>query len=397
MERSKVKTIIYHVLDWLLYLGLTGFSVFFMVDCIKDFTSRHTFFENSPTKKEFVESPTLTLCFAPSYKQSELESYGLKDMPSPFNTDIELDLTFPYTFDEMVSACSYQIGRDFELHINAGFMNICTTITKTGTSYFNVGSNSSASVEVKPIITNHGLCHKIILNTNSVGYLYMNFFVSMKENVIDLPKMATIFVTSEKNSDGVIDLQWSEGTRSTIEVPFGDQFSHIANLKMEKITYLSKTTGCSTKMTHYECHIEKFAKVDFSEYCPNPCIPFFHQDYGNMKNNSTIPVCKTYQENYCIYEPFVKFMLKNHNSCPSSCEQVSYSLEVTKAPRNLKFSNNSAIWSLIFASKSINEKEQNLAYPMTDFIGFIGGTVGLFNGFSFYGFIEVPLKFLFNV
>ena len=119
MERGKVKTVIYHVLDWLLYLGLTGFSVFFMVDCIKDFTSQHTFFENSPTKKEFVESPTLTLCFAPSYKQSELENYGLKDMPSPFNTDIELDLTFPYTFDEMVSACSYQIGRDFELHINA--------------------------------------------------------------------------------------------------------------------------------------------------------------------------------------------------------------------------------------------------------------------------------------
>ena len=98
-----------------------------------------------------------------------------------------------------------------------------------------------------------------------------------------------------------------------------------------------------------------------------------------------------------MYPLVTKAAIDNANDCPNYCKQISYKVEVTEIPRNKNLANNTAWWTLVFASKDIIEREQNLAYDFLDFVGFVGGTVGLFNGFSFYGFISVPLKYLFNV
>ena len=41
------------------------------------------------------------------------------------------------------------------------------------------------------------------------------------------------------------------------------------------------------------------------------------------------------------------------------------------------------------------EEKETLAYGIPDVIGSVGGTLGLFVGFSFYGYVTIPLqKFL---
>ena len=405
MEKPKLKTVVYHILDWLLFIGLSVGSVYLMKNGIEEYINSHTFFENTPTKKTFVESPTLIICFAPSYKQSELEKFGIEEM-SLLDGITYVDPNFPYTLDEIFDTSTYQIGKDFNLSINAAYMNVdgildgeypWKVMYKVGKHNFSISKNTSVSFHIQPVITTHGLCHKVILNATSVGYLYIVFSVWMAPFEIDLPKKATVFVTSEKNSDGVIGLHWYEGARSIIEANFGSDNTPIADLKMEKVTYLAVTSGCSNDMTNYECHIEKFAKADFLKNCSNPCIPFFHQDYANIKNKMDLPICNSPIDNFCMYTLYSKAMYSNINTCPSFCEQISYTTEITEVPRNKKLPNNTAYWTLVFASKDIIEREQNLAYDFLDFVGFVGGTVGLFNGFSFYGFISVPLKYLFNV
>ena len=184
------------------------------------------------------------------------------------NAGAYVDPNFPYNVDEMFDASTYQIGKDFNLSINAANMNIegilngedpWKVMYKVGKYNFSISKKTYVSFDIQPVITTHGLCHKVIMNTTSVGYLYMVFAIWVAPFETDIPKKATVFVTSEKNSDGVIDLHWYEGSRSMVEVEFGSDNTPITDLKMEKVTFLTLSSGCSTAKTNYECQQEKFA------------------------------------------------------------------------------------------------------------------------------------------
>ena len=53
---------------------------------------------------------------------------------------------------------------------------------------------------------------------------------------------------------------------------------------------------------------------------------------------------------------------------------------------------NQANLYLIFSSLSILEENETLAFGVIQMVGYIGGTLGLFIGFSFYGLFSYPLQ-----
>ena len=66
---------LFKVLEWLLIIGLTVCSLFFMTDVWKKFQARKTSFT---TYQEIrTEMPTTVLCFSPFGKMSAINKYNI--------------------------------------------------------------------------------------------------------------------------------------------------------------------------------------------------------------------------------------------------------------------------------------------------------------------------------
>ena len=89
-----------------------------------------------------------------------------------------------------------------------------------------------------------------------------------------------------------------------------------------------------------------------------------------------------------LYEAFYE--------CQSSCTQETYYGVTTFVEQLSTRNENETGLSLLFSSKDVHEEIETLAYGLPDVIGSVGGTLGLFIGFSFYGFVSIPLQKLCN-
>ena len=122
-------------------------------------------------------------------------------------------------------------------------------------------------------------------------------------------------------------------------------------------------------------------------------MPFLKQDLLNLEGSSkTLTFCEGEDEVNCTLKYDFAFFDAFRN-CSNSCIQKSYYGDVTVAGESaVSLKENETGFIIIFASKDVQEEKETLAYEVPDVIGSVGGTLGLFVGFSFYGVITIPLK-----
>ena len=108
-----------------------------------------------------------------------------------------------------------------------------------------------------------------------------------------------------------------------------------------------------------------------------------------------LPFCQLKHERICYRETY-DIIYDSFYQCPSSCIQKTYYGDTTFSEVFSIRNENETGLSLLFSSKDVHEEIETLAYGLHDVIGSVGGTLGLFIGFSFYGFVSIPLQKLFN-
>ena len=158
---------------------------------------------------------------------------------------------------------------------------------------------------------------------------------------------------------------------------------------MKKKINLPQTSNCSETKTFYSC-IASRAK------CSKNCTPFLLQDYSTLDgSNGTLPFCEGADEINCTTEYGLVYY-DSYHKCPNACIQKSYSGDVTTVGDSaVSLKDTETGFAILFASKDVHEQKETLAYGIPDVIGSVGGTLGLFVGFSFYGYVTIPLqKFL---
>ena len=158
------------------------------------------------------------------------------------------------------------------------------------------------------------------------------------------------------------------------------------NLKMKKIIHLQETSNCTTKKTFYSC-------ISSRVKCSRNCTTFLKQDLLHLEEaNKTLPFCEGDDEVECTLKYNTAFF-DSFKECPNSCIQKSYYGDITIAGESAASMNeNETGFVILFASKDVHEEKETLAYEVPDVIGSVGGTLGLFVGFSFYGVVTIPLK-----
>ena len=115
------------------------------------------------------------------------------------------------------------------------------------------------------------------------------------------------------------------------------------------------------------------------------CLPIFYRSIMKLSKNYSLPICINKRVHV------THGLTKATKSCPKSCKITSYSGNIQAYPGfslqvyfNLTdFNYTSYIWfGTSYQSFDIEINKEYLIYNTEDAIGAIGGTVGLFTGFS---------------
>ena len=201
-------------IEWSLFFGLCALSGVFMGGVLDKFFSGKTGFTQS--EEPIKETPTITLCFS---------------KPETRNT------TFVYQTDFKIK---YQL----------------IDLEKEQSIFLKEGENISISREIiylgKLRTWNYGHCYKITPIVFDVTVEFRQIHIYFNETFIedDLPSV-NIFITSEKNSYGVVMNDWKNGKVTRTQIDGKGKFK-VITLKVEQRNYLTTNSNCR-KDSFYEC------------------------------------------------------------------------------------------------------------------------------------------------
>ena len=138
-------------------------------------------------------------------------------------------------------------------------------------------------------------------------------------------------------------------------------------------------------MSFYEC----FAATIKSQHEDIECLPKVFKSLGKI-DLSEFDTCKN--ETNVIYQLYSDVFQKiDTKICPKSCNIKKYLGEIVFEEDIAVYglSNNTFFTTFEFAPPyKVNISEQYLIYDFIGLVGSVGGTLGLFIGFSFYDIIS---------
>ena len=177
-----------------------------------------------------------------------------------------------------------------------------------------------------------------------------------------------------------------------ITVPFGNPRkqrilaieNEIQNLNCED-TYETN----SQYQSFEQCLVDLFVFSDFLQ-CPTKCVPIQMKGFKYLNESVDLKHCTKLDDEICNGGPNVwKMLKKSYLNCPMPCKQISYGSSNKDLVGSLfnDANPNEAIFEIEIMDKRIIATEV-LLYDTNDMIGAIGGSLGLFLGFSFFHFIS---------
>ena len=247
------------------------------------------------------------------------------------------------------------------------------------------------------------------LHINGATHMIGMFFIDLAENITK----GTLIVTSEKNSYGAITGHWYDGDVKPFKLISGNhQFLKIP--KIRRFEYKYSESYCSEK-SFYECWSSKLHFCKACQENATVCSPYSLPSNELLKD---LPMCNQEIAQNCLEECYPKWALCNDQM---PCSQQVYSLYEGKAYNTQEFANKyfshlstqkndsnaqriakkqSEIfhftlllknhdWKTGKWTKTLNVEVHTESYVWTSFtlLGNIGGSMGLWAGFSCPGLI----------
>ena len=315
------------------------------------------------TESEF---PTITICMDPPLKPSVASKYGFK-----WELDLHMIDVPNTTLLEKMEALSYMIDKDFSIKI--------TTKDELHAVDLKVGSNKRFFIE--PVITfKHGICYKMKPNfkvTNRSVDITFQIQFKMMDDDSDLPNHFVVYFTSPNTTLNVATNIWPQYAPGKVKVPSN-------NRKISIITYdrAIEYTFKTGVLNSSEC----IAKVIRESPCKNKCC---------STSGCPLPLCNSYTDFDCIWG-----RNKLWQTCLLQKQAVAYLPELneyTAYDYNFVAPGTFMIVSTTDTKQIIEEID---VITFSGLIGSIGGSLGMFFGFSITPYlsflIEKITKNIFN-
>ena len=181
-------------------------------------------------------------------------------------------------------------------------------------------------------------------------------------------------------------------------VPFGKiHFTQII-FRETIIKPLNCKTSDTERVSEWQCFVNIFTDEHFSP-CPIKCIPIQMKGFNYVNKSISIPNCEKIEDEICNGGPKVWNPIEEEfQKCLMPCKLITYKdgkLEL-REPSFLKTGPTLANIELLMNRIRKIEK-QALVYDTNDVIGAIGGSLGLFLGFSFFDVISKCLDLILRI
>ena len=327
-----------------------NFIIFYMYQQLDDFIKDRTTITTRFSQSQSIELPTITFCMSPAQKTSVATAFGFQTFDDWQTTEIP-----GTTIDQRIQNLSYILNQDFQL-------NLSEVRLKVG-----INEVDGSKYEVKPIFTwSEGICYKIQpkfeLTENRIPWkarFEITFTDKLKK--IDIPKEATVFLTSNTSWHGIVAETWPQFRPTEINLD-------LSNKEYLKYVLLSRTTQMIFQQgvaSTEDCFWAEVLKTK----CPKKCIVYFEEK----------PKCQTIEEWQCIKSQW-------SNDVWTKCLYKTRALKFRAKDSDVQSyttGQSSKVWIEMYSMSEEIEEEVDVI-TLSGLIGSLGGSLGLFFGFSIF-------------
>ena len=339
------------------FLGFC-FIYFFMKDQMATFMKGRTTITRRVENVNSVEFPTIIICFKPATKLSIAKKYGFESHNDKFYTDVP-NKTLPQIFDEI----SYGFDEDYSIwnyngkKIHLGSNNI--------DAYY---SSVKMQFQVETIKTyNSGTCIKLEPRFETVSTAYkLRLSIQLSSSIDIEDKIDSLLLIFTSNTSWInIPMNiWPQYKSLKTKVDLSEEYTHL-NLQPEEEYFKDGTESSS------DCLKELIKRQNCSYPCWTTTIP-------------GIPFCQTVKDFNCVKDVWLGIKGKDFLNCYMTKKATYYSL-MDRVENPYHKDKNALKTDVYIGIRSMKKviKEEVFVLTLQDLIGSVGGSLGLFFGFSF--------------
>ena len=294
--------------------------------------------------------PTVLLCPSPGFKPG---SNYLTQIYQGKAWWLNESVTLPapnQTIWQVYESMSFIINRDFKLK----FDNLMT---------------SSMTYEIKEIASLSGMCYKIQSNGTLHDVPARNDFIQIEIMNGEGPDFFEVYLASNMSWQGVFSNDWPRFEPSTFILK--KDVSYIANLY--QLDYVSLNGNFDVD----QCLKEVLKQRNCSKLC-SPII----------FNHLNIETCQTIKESSC---QIAKDQFNDFRQC--YIPQIRSEFRIRGNEVIDKKDKQFASFVLAMGSDHVTVQEEMYAMEFAQYIGSVGGTLGMFVGFSFFAYVKTCLEY----
>ena len=336
-----------------------------------EFIKGSTTFALSYAKVELVAMPSFILCM-PGVNPMALEKYGYHSNIEIIYDEEEKFKTFNKTPWEVGDDLYFKLSKDFELEM--GFF--------LGKSYqLSNGMNQldgDRKVMVKELWAGMGLCYliepELELSVNESPWF--KFAIKPTENYIEeerIRKDIEIFLASNNTWPGIILYSWQHLNVPKITFPFDASNQALVEVIPERIQFQNGIEDVK------KCLEDIIMSFNCSYICTSVAFNYM----------ADLPDCRSHQEMKCmnhygLFDPKMELLL---GQCVRPANAMVFKAQLLSYRSRSGDDNVTTIW-FRYSTGHVAVKEEVPSIGLATFIGSIGGSLGLFLGFSIFDYIS---------
>ena len=341
----------------LLFVILFSFLCnFYLVDHLSDYFKHRTTVTSRYETKDNLEPPLITICMEPVFKTSVARMFGFW-----YNFDVFQKPVPNSTFSQAFSKLSYILNRDYMVKLEYGDMKE-GQITVEGNNQ--IGSDTFIIQSIQTGF--HGTCLNIQPYFNLTP-TNLPFNLDLKILPLNLKKedrisTYVIYFTTINTWQMITTSIWPQFPPSLIRIESGSN----VYFNVRPMEYLLQD-GIDNSETCWKHHIQKMN-------CKKKC---------RLVSNMVLPVCESVSDILCIYDQSTKLNL--WSKCNMKNRALTYNGDLTRWDKYQE--DNATYLNIEIRNTNVEIHEEVDVITMAELIGSLGGSLGMFFGFSISAYI----------
>ena len=382
------------VVKAVIFLALLAiFCVLFLLPVMTQYSERFTNMAKISKTADKVEVPTISICTG--WKTSIMDEYKITSgffwTPRSNESNLQTDATIRNVYSDV----TYKLNEDFAIGLFEGYPKEPKSL-KVGANEIVTGKIIS-KYDVKEIShPTYGMCYIIIPNeifmTPYVDYLTL---LVAKNSTLNKDKIDEVMVQISSNDTFPTILDSAPAIdNEIISIGFDQQNKDkllFIDYSEENTEYIS---DCS-EMAFFKCWATKIQESEEFK-CPRKCVALAYQSMMDTIDHNT-STCETDTEQYCMVGPEgLETIMKLKSTCQKQCKNKGSKLVINKREKPYQDQLGS-MQMIIVQLKTLPEivyNKEYLIYDDTGMFGSIGGSLGLFLGFSLFDTLCMVVDFV---